>query len=231
MKVSDYIEISKIKKERFDNELDRSLSMLSIYLDEDIEEIENKPVLEVNRFIIEMNDFLSKEHEGLNSIPNTKATLGDFIALETYLTNPDDLPKCIAILFRQSKQNEWGHVIYEPVEFDIDERANTYIEQPIESYLNGLNKYVEFRQYIIDQYKSIFGLDDIEEEIETDGLNAGEIKEIEEAEIKRKAKEQYSWENFIYWLAGEDLTKVDSVLKFPILYALNMASMKKVYES
>lgn len=231
MKVSDYIQILKIKNERFDIELDRSLSMLSIYFDRDIEELEDIPITEVNRLIYEMQTFLSKEYKQGDSVPHEKLTLGNFIDLETYLQNPEDLTKCIAILFRGQRKNKWGHIHYEPVEFDINERANEYLENEIETYLGSLNNYVKFRESIIDTYKSIFGLDEQESEIETDGLNASEIKEIEEEEKKRKAKEQYSWENFVYWLAGEKSVDVLNVLNFPILYALNMASMKKVYES
>jgi len=231
MKVSDYIQILNIKNERFDLDLDRSLSMLSIYLDKDLEEIEELPINEANVLIHEMQSFLSQEFKQGNSIPHEKLTLGNFIDLETYLQKPEDLTKCIAILFRKQKQNEWGHTIFEPVEFDITERSKIYLEHNIEGYLGSLNNYVKFRIHIVDTYKSIFGLDEEETEPETEGLNAVEIKELEIEEQKRKEKSQYSWENFVYWLAGEDLTKVETVLNFPILYALNMASMKKVYES
>lgn len=231
MKVSDYIEILKIKRERFDNELDRSCAMLSVYLDEDIETIEERPIIEAQRLIYEMNDFLNKSYPVLDCVPNDKILLENFIDLESYLQSPDDLGKCIAILFRNKMLNEWGHTIYEPVEFDLTDRSESLMDNDITLYLGGLNDYINFRQSVVDTYKSIFGLDEEETEIETDGLTENEIKEIEEDEKKREAKAKYSWENFVYWLAGEDLTKVDSVMKFPILYALNMASMKKVYES
>lgn len=237
MKVSDYIQILKIQKERFDNELDRSLAMLSVYIDEDIEEIESKPVADVHRLIAEMNDFLNKEYpvnnlvRGLYYIPNNKVTLGNFIDLETYLQNPDDFGKVCAILYRECKHNEWNHPIYEPVDFDILDRKIHFELNDIQDYIGAVQDYVKFRSYVVDTYKSIFGLDEVDEPIETDGLTPSEIKEIEEEEKKRQAKAQYSWENFVYWLAGEDLTKVETVLNFPILYALNMASMKRVYES
>lgn len=232
MKVSDYIEILKVKNERFDNEVDRSTSMLSIYLDEDIEVIEEMPISVVNRSIFEMNTFLSQEFTtGAESIPNNKITLGNFIDLETYLQEPENLPKVIAILFRKKRHNEWLHIVHEPMTFDITERGNEYLDKDIENYLKGIGGYVKFREQVLTMYKSIFGGDEIEEEIETEGLTPDEIKEIEKDEELRRQRAKYSWENFIYWLAGEDLTKVEQVLNFPILYALNMASMKKLYES
>jgi len=233
MKVSDYIEILNVKNERFDNELDRSISMLSIYLDEDIEDVELMEVKEVNRQILAMNDFLnSPPSDGHSAIHNTKITLGNFIDLETYLQSPNDLTKCLAILFRKSKLNEWGHVVYEPVNFNINERAETFNDEPIELYLKGLSSYIKFRESIVEQYKSIFGIGESEpEEIDYADLTASEIMEIEAEEKKRKEKERYSWENFVYWLAGENLVNVEKVLEFPILYTLNMASMKKLYEN
>ena len=96
-----------------------------------------------------------------------------------------------------------------------------------------LDTYKEFRNQIVESYKAIFGLDDDKEEVEpidTSQLTKAEIREIEQEEKKRQEQARFSWESFVYWLADNRLVNVEQVLNFPVVYALNMASMRKVFQ-
>lgn len=239
MKVSDYIELQVIAQSSFESEIDKTTAMLSVWGDLDVSELEEMPLKEVVTMTNEMKAFINNDHKIIGEylqyklIPNNKVTLGNFIDLETYLQNPNDLTKVFAILYRNYKKNEWGEVLFEPVEFDLKTRAAMFDKVDVRFLLGGVNSYVKFRTNVIETYKSIFGIGENEEpeEIDTTDLNPAEIAEIEKEEKKRKEMARYSWESFVYWLAGEDLTKVESVLNFPVVYALNMASMTKIYNS
>lgn len=239
MKVSDYIECIHVLKERFDEEIDRSLSLISIVNDVPFEELELMPIKEVQRLVLEINNELSRKHyevhsvNGFHLVPNNRITLGNFIDLETYIHEPDDLTKCFAILYRKQRLDDWGNAEFEPVKFDIQERANVFLDFETSDVVGRLDTYKEFRNQIVESYKAIFGLDDDKEEVEpidTSQLTKAEIREIEQEEKKKQEQARFSWESFVYWLSDNSLVNVEQVLNFPVVYALNMASMRKVFQ-
>jgi hypothetical protein len=227
MKVNDLIQINKIKKADFDSEFDRNVELISVYLDLDTDEVENMTVSELNKHLLDLNKILNKNYKPKDAVPNSVLTLGNFIDLERYLQNPDNFGKVCAILHRKKRQNEWGHWGYEPVNFDIDERAKHYEDADIEDVVGGVNEYLKFRESIHSTYKTIFSIDE-PEPVETDGLSEAEIRDLEKEIEKEKQVAQYTWEIFVYWLADNKLTDVEQVLNFPVIYALNLASMKKL---
>jgi hypothetical protein len=227
MKVNDLIQINKIKKADFDSEFDRNVELVSVYLDLDTDEVENMTVSELNKHLLDLNKILNKNYKPKDAVPNSVLTLGNFIDLERYLQNPDNFGKVCAILHRKKRQNEWGHWEYEPVNFDIDERAKHYEDADIDDVVGGVNEYLKFRESIHSTYKTIFSIDE-PEPIETDGLSESEIRDLEKEIEKEKQVAQYTWEIFVYWLADNKLTDVEQVLNFPVIYALNLASMKKL---
>jgi hypothetical protein len=227
MKVNDLIQINKIKKADFDSEFDRNVELVSVYLDLDTDEVENMTVSELNKHLLYLNKILNKNYKPKDAIPNSVLTLGNFIDLERYLQNPDNFGKVCAILHRKKRQNEWGHLEYEPVNFDIDERAKHYEDADIECVVGGVNEYLKFRESIHSTYKTIFSIDE-PEAVETEGLSESEIRDLEKEIEKEKQVAQYTWEIFVYWLADNKLTDVEQVLNFPVIYALNLASMKKL---
>lgn len=238
MRISDYIECMHVLKERFDEEIDRSLSLISIVNDVPFEQLELMPIKEVQRLVGDINIELSRKHYEVHSVgdfhlvPNNRITLGNFIDLETYIHEPDDLTKCFAILYRKQRLDDWGNVEFEPVKFDIQERANVFLDFETSDVIGRLNTYNEFRNQIVESYKAIFGLDDEkkDEPIDFTGLTKAEIREIEEEEKKRQEQARFSWESFVYWLSDNSLVNVEQVLNFPVVYALNMASMRKVFQ-
>lgn len=227
MKVNDLIQINKIKKADFDSEFDRNVELVSVYLDLDTDEVENMTVSELNKHLLDLNKILNKNYKAKDVVPNSVLTLGNFIDLERYLQNPDNFGKVCAILHRKKRQNEWGHWEYEPVNFDIDERAKCYEDADIDDVVGGVNEYLKFRESIHSTYKTIFSIDE-PEPIETEGLSESEIRDLEKEIEKEKQVAQYTWEIFVYWLADNKLTDVEKVLEFPVIYALNLASMKKL---
>lgn len=238
MRISDYIECMHVLKERFDEEIDRSLSLISIVNEIPFEQLELMPIKDVQRLVGEINKELARKHyevhtvNGFHLVPNNRITLGNFIDLETYIHEPDDLTKVIAILYRKTKRDEWGNIEYEPVRFDITERAKEFESIEHSDVVGRVSTYSDFRNQIVESYKAIFGLDDEkkDEPIDFTGLTKAEIREIEEEEKKRQEQARFSWESFVYWLSDNSLVNVEQVLNFPVVYALNMASMRKVFQ-
>ena len=239
MKISDYIECMHVLKERFDEEIDRSLSLIAIVKDIPFEKLELMPIKEVQMLVSEINIELSRKHyevhsvNGFHLVPNNRITLGNFIDLETYIHEPDDLTKCFAILYRKQRLDDWGNTEFEPVKFDITERANLFLEFETSDVIGRLNTYKDFRNQIVESYKAIFGLDQEEkqeEEIDLSQLTKPEIAELEAQKKKEQEQARFSWESFVYWLSDNSLVNVEQVLNFPVVYALNMASMRKVFQ-
>lgn len=214
MKLKELIQITKIKEAVFSSEYERSLELLSVYHDIDTEELEDKPLSWMHKELSQLNNELTKEYTPINPRKRNKITLANFIDCERYLKTAEDMPKALAVLMLDEIE-------------DITEDSKQFEEMDISECLGNLIVYREFRKEILDTYKSIFE-DSQPEPIDLTGLTQQEIKEVQEAELKESQKEQYSWEMFVYWLADNRIVDIERVLEFPVIYALNMASMKKI---
>lgn len=238
MKVSDYIECLHVIRERFDEEIDRSLSLISIVHDTPFEDLELMPIKEVQRLVNEINTDLARKHYEVNTVggfqlvPNNRITLGNFIDLETYIHEPDNFTKCLSILYRRQRLDSWGNAEFEPVKFDITERAKQFETFEHSDVIGRIETYSKFRNKIVESYKSIFGLDkeDKEEDPDLSQMTKPEIAEYEAQKKKEQEQSRFSWESFVYWLSDNSLVNVEQVLNFPVVYALNMASMRKVFQ-
>lgn len=157
-------------------------------------------------------------------------TLGEFIDLE-YFTKEDwvsNLPIIMAILYRQTKKDEWGNTIVEPYDnIDIHARALYYQEIPITDVYGVMLKFNLFKKEIYEGYKYLFMPNLADAELD-------DVEELTPEEQKDQAKEEqmsrYSWENLIYSLANEDITKQDTILRMPLIGVFNHLSYKKVFE-
>lgn len=225
MKVSDYLEVLALQRQHFDNELDRTLSIVSVWLNEDIEQVSERSLIEVNRLLNECYNVLLSSSTSY-AIPFTQLTLGDFIDLETYATNTTLHHYAFAILNKKSKLNEWGERVYEPTPIKISERAISLLDHEANNYIASFNAYIEFRNKLLTDYADLFLKND--ESVDITGLTPEEIKDLNDEIEKQKQREVYSWEAFLYWLADNQIANIDHVLNFPVVYAFNLASMKKM---
>ena len=226
-----FIEISEIDKEQgayyYNSEI------LSIITNEPTEDIEDLDIDELNALVDQCKWALSQpsnkfksELLGMKIKPFNKLCLYEYIDLDyyfndNYLTNLD---KICAILYRQSKVNEWGEVVLETYDYDIHLRADKFLDLPITEVYGIVNEFLKFRDNFLEVYKNLFG--EAEDELTAEdkaAMDPDEIKEVEK-EVKNN---KWSWEHMIYGLTNGDITKSEAVGSLPLTYVFNMLGMKK----
>jgi hypothetical protein len=207
---------------------------LSILSNEPIEVIEDFDVDELTELIRENNWCASEpskryKHEvlGMKFKPFSKLTLYEYIDLDYFFTDNyiTNLHKVCAILYRQTKLNEWGDEIMEPYDFDCNIRAEKYLDLPITDVYGIVHEFLKFRENFLKTYENLFtGESDTPlTDEEKANMDPEEIKEIEQEEKQAK----YSWEQTIYGLTNGDITKSDKIGVLPLVYVFNILSMKK----
>jgi hypothetical protein len=222
IKVDQFIELHNLEEEGLGSLFLYQLESLAILTDEDADEIDITP----NELIEILNSLSWVKNEprgysaklgGLSFRPFTFLTLGEFIDLEHYFSEDyiNNLPTICAILYRHTKTDEWGNVVYEPYKFIPQDRAALFLELPITDVYGIIQLYLKFRADFIERYSFIFN-PEIDGEDEMDE----EDKQAEHVENK------WSWEMLLYSLSGEDITKVDHITDLPLVFVFNFLAMK-----
>jgi hypothetical protein len=222
IKVDQFIELHNLEEEGLGSLFLYQLESLAILTDEDADEIDITP----NELIEILNSlsWVKNEPRGysaklgqLTFRPFTFLTLGEFIDLEHYFSEDyiNNLPTICAILYRHTKTDEWGNVVYEPYKYIPQDRAALFLELPITDVYGIIQLYLKFRADFIERYSFIFN-PEIDGEDEMDE----EDKQAEHVENK------WSWEMLLYSLSGEDITKVDHITDLPLVFVFNFLAMK-----
>lgn len=158
-------------------------------------------------------------------------TLGEFIDIDYYFSQNqfENLPKICAILYRQTKLDEWNNLIYEPYEFDIEARSELFYDISIADIYGILNAYYTFRQSIVNNYYQLFNpILDNEENLDDEDLDDPYVqKEIE----KEKMQQKWAWDSVLHKLTDGDITKENGMYDLPLIFILNKLSYKKLFDT
>ena len=226
-----FIEISEIDKEQGANGYNSEL--LAIVTDMSYDEIDELDLDDMVKMVADMkwsNTQPSKQYKhellGMKIKPLSKLCLFEYIDLDYYFNDNyhTNLDKICAILYRQTKVNEWGEVVLETYDYDINVRAEKFLDLPITEVYGIVAEFLKFRENFLDVYKNLFG--EAEEELTADDKAAMEPEEIKEVEAEVK-NNKWSWERMIYGLTDGDITKSEAVGALPLTYVFNMLGMKK----
>lgn len=226
-----FIEISQIDKEQGANSYNSEL--ISIVTDMTYEEVDELDLDDMVQMVADMkwsNTQPSKQYKhellGMKIKPLSKLCLFEYIDLDYYFNDNyhTNLDKICAILYRQTKVNEWGEVVLETYDYDIHVRAEKFLDLPITDVYGIVSEFLKFRENFLDVYKNLFG--EAEEELTADDKAAMEPEEIKEVEAEVK-NNKWSWERMIYGLTDGDITKSEAVGALPLTYVFNMLGMKK----
>ena len=226
-------------------ELNESLGIISMHIEkycilanieQDDEELEN---VDIDTLLAEISklhflNFLPinppvkiKEYSLMNI---SKISLGEYIDICSFIENDfyDNIPKILAILYKHTKVDEWGNVIYEPYIYNLFERSIELENVSAEAY-GAISKFIEFKEKVIESYKGIFNLetDDELSDDEREGLEEDEIININKEIMIEKQKKVFAWPFFVYNLAGEDIVKMKDVYSLPLIFCLNVVQMKQ----
>jgi hypothetical protein len=229
--VEQFIEISQIDKEQGANSYNSEL--ISIVTDMTYDEVDELDLDDMVQMVNDMkwsNTQPSKQYKhellGMKIKPLSKLCLFEYIDLDYYFNDNyhTNIDKICAILYRQSKVNEWGEVVLETYDYDIHIRAEKFLDLPITEVYGIVAEFLKFRENFLDVYKNLFG--EAEEELTADDKAAMEPEEIKEVE-KEVKENKWSWERMIYGLTDGDITKSEAVGALPLTYVFNMLGMKK----
>ena len=229
--VEQFIEISQIDKDQGANGYNSEL--ISIVTDMTYEEVDELDLDEMVQMVADMkwsNTQPSKQYKhellGMKIKPLSKLCLFEYIDLDYYFNDNyhTNLDKICAILYRQSKVNEWGEVVLETYDYDIHIRAEKFLDLPITDVYGIVAEFLKFRENFLDVYKNLFG--EAEEDLTAEDKAAMEPEEIKEVEAEVK-NNKWSWERMIYGLTDGDITKSEAVGALPLTYVFNMLGMKK----
>jgi hypothetical protein len=226
-----FIEINQIDKEQGANGYNSDL--LAIVTDMTYDEIDELDIDELIKLVAQFkwsNAQPSKQYKhellGMKVKPLSKLCLFEYIDLDYYFNDNyhTNLDKICAILYRQTKVNEWGEVVIETYDYDINTRADKFLDIPITDVYGIVSEFLKFRENFLDVYKNLFG--EAEEELTADDKATMEPEEIKEVE-KEVKNNKWSWERMIYGLTDGDITKSEAVGALPLTYVFNMLGMKK----
>ena len=226
-----FIEISQIDKDQGANGYNSD--MLAILTEMSYDEIDELDLDEMFKMVAQFKWALSQpskqyKHEllGMKIKPLSKLCLFEYIDLDYYFNDNyhTNLDKICAILYRQSNVNEWGEVVLEPYEYDINVRAEKFLDIPITEVYGIVAEFLKFKENFLDVYSNLFN--EAEDELTEDDKAAMEPDEIKEVEKEVKTN-KWSWERMIYGLTNGDITKTEAVGALPLTYVFNILGMKK----
>jgi len=226
-----FIEISQIDKDQGANGYNSD--MLAILTEMSYDEIDELDLDEMIKMVAQFKWALSQpskqyKHEllGMQIKPLAKLCLFEYIDLDYYFNDNyhTNIDKICAILYRQTKVNEWGEVVLETYDYDIHIRAEKFLDLPITDVYGIVAEFLKFRENFLDVYKNLFG--EAEEDLTAEDKAAMEPEEIKEVE-KEVKENKWSWERMIYGLTDGDITKSEAVGALPLTYVFNMLGMKK----
>ena len=226
-----FIEISEIDKKQGANGYNSDL--LAIVTDMSYDEIDELDIDELIEMVADFkwsNTQPSKQYKhellGMQIKPLSKLCLFEYIDLDYYFNDNyhTNLDKICAILYRQSKVNEWGEVVLETYDYDIHLRAEKFLDLPITEVYGIVAEFLKFKQNFLDVYSNLFN--EAEDELTEEDKAAMDPEEIKEIEKEVKSN-KWSWERMIYGLTDGDITKTEAVGALPLTYVFNILGMKK----
>ena len=166
-----------------------------------------------------------------NSIkPLKQLNLAEWIDLDKRIVE-GDITGVITMLLRECKTNEWGHIIYEPYSFNLNERREQTIGRKVPYVIGIWEDAVEYRNEVMEAYRNAF--DTLEEDLteeEREGLTPTEIRDIEKDIQNDNRRKHFSWQKLLDEICGGDWSRIPNVLELNHLTVFNMIMMRRVYD-
>lgn len=228
-----YCELVDIEINDYDNKI---LEQLAVILDtsvddEIIDDLSIDEVFEIFSRLKWLKNPLPKKIEKVFNQKKLKSfndlTLGEFIDIEFYLAEDfiKNKPVVAAILYRNSKKDEWGNTIWEPYLFDPIERSAEYNSMNVCAIEGLIDEYQKFKDNFIKNYEQLFDSNEDDEKIEdATGVEARELKKMIAENKKRK---KWGYENLIWNLSDGDITKFNQIFDMKLILVFNILSMRK----
>lgn len=232
--LEEFLDIENIKREN-PGYLKRSLELLCYLTDSD--EWEDIPSGDVIKEYLK-NEWLSKppiQNEIKQSIgkysfkPFSKLSLSEWIDVDAAIL-ASDLSKVSAIVYKQTKEDEWGNINFEPYEYSATERSKDFINLPITDLIGVWYSALTYRENLFKVFADLFeGYDDELSEEEKDMLNPSEIKQIEDSIKIDNRKKDYAWQKLLDDISGGVWSHIPKILELPHTFVFGMRLSQKIY--
>jgi len=237
MKIYQYCEILTIEKENYETLSEYYIEMAAIFMNISTEEAEEMSYIDVIQKQEELSSSLNKAKVGIEEFqvddvafrkaPFNRMTLGEFIDLENYLKNQDDLA-IIAVIYKQFKETGFGAIKYEEYGDYVEKRKALFQDQNALQLIGAVKEYIEWREGFMNNYGAFFSLGEDGEEEDLTDFTANERKQHYNELAKERERQQFSWERVIMNLANDDITKAKEVLSLSVVFVFNIMSMTKL---
>jgi hypothetical protein len=241
--VSNFIHLTRIKKEDFVNDEDYLIAIISILSDLTQQELENieydifVKIVDKIEFINTLPSakltnklFVNQKVLDLNTTLNS-LTIGEFIDLEYFFSQNyyENLPSILAILYRfYTEKDDWFEKEIEPYGNYIFKRAPYFNQISINKVYGVIDYYLKWRTDLFEKYEGLFKevekFDD--EEIDKNQSHISRAEEMKERK-KQESFNKWSWNLFLYQLSNNDPLKMNQASGINVIEAFNILSMKK----
>lgn len=200
-----------------------------IWEDMSIEEISDI-LKELHWMKIEPSVYFKNKINEMTFIDLYKMSFGEFLDLEYLFTDYySNLTKICGILYRKTKINEWGDIIFQSyTHVDFEKNAKLFEELYITDVYGIIPEYLKFKEFIITSYDKLFQ-PIIEDDKENEEAFNEMFDENEKAEILKQEEvtSKWGWELIIRKLTNNDITKIPEILELPLILVLNQISLER----
>jgi len=232
--VNQFIELRSVSSSTSDSITEKHIDLLLTVTDLDLEVIEEMSSKELTKHVKSLSWTRKEPHKKyakkiseFEIIPFNKITWGMFIDLEYYYSKDyiENICTICGILYRKQSNDEWENNIIEPYIYDPKTRGNLFKHLPITTIYGVVSDYLDYRNSLVEgAYVDLFGgmVDDEDEEDLTPQEKAERLKDLKEEEKFNK----WAYESVTLNLANNDIRGMKDILNMPLIYVLNMLSMK-----
>lgn len=232
--LSEYLDLERIRIEN-KGYANRSLETLCYLTDSD--EWDNLSAGEVTKAYLKLGwlhhpPITSKVKDTIGKYklkPLSKLSLSEWIDVDSAIID-SDLSKVCAIIYKQTKIDEWGNIEYEPYEYSPSERAREFLDFPVSEVIGVWDLVIKYRENLLNVFAELF--DGYEEELSEEDremLSPSEIKEIENSIKKDNQKKDFAWQKLLDTISGGVWSHIPAILELPHTFVFNMRLAQKVY--
>jgi len=228
-----YTELLDIEINDYENKILEQLAVLldASVDDEIIDSLDFEEVLDIFSKLKWLKSPIPKKVEKIYKNKKLKdfndLTLGEFIDIEFYLSEDfiKNKPIVAAILYRNSKVDEWGNTIFEPYLFDPIQRSQDYNSMCVCSIEGLIDSYQKFKDIFMKNYEQLFEKSD--EDDSSDDVTGVEARELKKLVAENKKRKKWGYENLIWNLSNGDITKFNGIFDMKLILVFNILSMRK----
>lgn len=235
MKVFQTLQILQLNKEVKETDLNYIIHCVSIYLNTDINIINNfKPKelqLHYENLLNELTDetlLTEFEYNNINFglVNFDYLTLNEWISLDHLLPQTEDnISRILSILYRPiiQKQTDLTPNILEKFNGEYcDYRHELYFDMD-SRLINVIKKFIEWKSFIMDNFSNLFKREP-QEEINLDELSPMDKRDVLQDIEKEERQLRWGWEWSINQVANGEYLKSFEVLDKPVVWIFNTLS-------